>query len=127
MAAVCVAAVTPSATLPAQTTAFSAWHSRRERRRACAKALGRVLKRGLGAGARRARVGRGPYRGTDSTGPIVGGLYADEVVGFVRGLWGCARDHCRGRSGCPSYSASALLPALALGGVLALLFLGLGP
>ena len=67
-----------------------------------------------------------PYRGTDSTGPIVGGLYADEVVGFVLAACGLRLQLSRS-FGLPLLLRVALLPALALEGVLALLFLGLGP
>ena len=67
-----------------------------------------------------------PYRGTDSTGPVIGGLYADEVVGFV--LAACGLRFQLSRSfGLPLLLRLVLLPALALEGVLALLFLGLGP
>ena len=67
-----------------------------------------------------------PYRGTDSTGPVVGGLYADEMVGFVLAACGLRLQLSRS-FGLPLLLRLLLLPALALEGVLALLFLGLGP
>ena len=107
---------------------FSAWHSAARGGVACAKALGRVLKRkGLGAGARIALASdEEPYRGTDSTGPNVGGLYADEVVGFVLAACGLRLQLSRS-----FVAASTVRLALRARwrseGVLALLFLGLGP
>ena len=63
---------------------ISACHSAARGGNVCAKALGRVLKRKGWVPARVALASdEEPYRGTDSTGPIIGGLYADEVVGFV--------------------------------------------
>ena len=106
---------------------LSAWHSAVRGGNACAKALGRVLKRKGWVPARIALASdEEPYRGTDSTGPIVGGLYADEVVGFV--LAACGLRFQLSRSfGLPLLLRLVLLPSLALEGVLALLFLGLGP
>ena len=106
---------------------FSAWHSAARGGVACAKALGRVLKRKGWVPARVALASdEEPYRGTDSTGPIVGGLYADEVVGFVLAACGLRLQLSRS-FGLPLLLRLVLLPALALEGVLALLFLGLGP
>ena len=106
---------------------FSAWHSAARGGVACAKALGRVLKRKGWVPARVALASdEEPYRGTDSTGPIVGGLYADEVVGFVLAACGLRLQLSRS-FGLPLLLRLLLLPALALEGVLALLFLGLGP
>ena len=106
---------------------FSAWHSAARGGVACAKALGRVLKRKGWVPARVALASdEEPYRGTDSTGPVIGGLYADEVVGFVLAACGLRLQLSRS-FGLPLLLRLALLPALALEGVLALLFLGLGP
>ena len=106
---------------------LSAWHSAVRGGVACAKALGRVLKRKGWVPARVALASdEEPYRGTDSTGPIIGGLYADEVVGFVLAACGLRLQLSRS-FGLPLLLRLALLPALALEGVLALLFLGLGP
>ena len=106
---------------------FSAWHSAARGGVACAKALGRVLKRKGWVPARVALASdEEPYRGTDSTGPVIGGLYADEVVGFVLAACGLRLQLSRS-FGLPLLLRVALLPALALEGVLALLFLGLGP
>ena len=106
---------------------FSAWHSAARGGVACAKALGRVLKRKGWVPARVALASdEEPYRGTDSTGPIIGGLYADEVVGFVLAACGLRLQLSRS-FGLPLLLRLVLLPALALEGVLALLFLGLGP
>ena len=106
---------------------ISAWHSAARGGNACAKALGRVLKRKGWIPARVALASdEEPYRGTDSTGPIIGGLYADEVVGFVLAACGLRLQLTRS-FGLPLLLRLVLLPALALEGVLALLFLGLGP
>ena len=106
---------------------LSAWHSAVRGGNACAKALGRVLKRKGWVPARVALASdEEPYRGTDSTGPVIGGLYADEVVGFVLAACGLRLQLSRS-FGLPLLLRLALLPALALEGVLALLFLGLGP
>ena len=106
---------------------ISACHSAARGGNVCAKALGRVLKR---KGLVPARVALAsdeePYRGTDSTGPVIGGLYADEVVGFVLAACGLRLQLSRS-FGLPLLLRLLLLPALALEGVLALLFLGLGP
>ena len=65
-------------------------------------------------------------QGSDDDDVIVGGLYADEVVGFVLAACGLRLQLSRS-FGLPLLLRVALLPALALEGVLALLFLGLGP
>ena len=106
---------------------ISACHSAARGGNVCAKALGRVLKRKGWVPARVALASdEEPYRGTDSTGPIIGGLYADEVVGFVLAACGLRLQLSRS-FGLPVLLRLLLLPALALEGVLALLFLGLGP
>ena len=106
---------------------FSAWHSAARGGVACAKALGRVLKRKGWVPARIALASdEAPHSGTDSTGPVIGGLYADEVLGFLLAACGLRLQLSRS-FGLPLLLRVALLPALLLEGLLGLLFLGLGP
>ena len=88
----------------------------RERWSGVREGAGRVLKRKGRVPARVALASdEEPLPGHGLTGPVIGGLYADEVVGFV--LAACGLRLRLSRSfGLPSPARLALLPALALEG-----------
>ena len=103
----------------------SAWHSAARGGAVCATALGKFAKdRGYVPPRLALASDEKPYKGSDSTGPVAFGLYADEVLGFLLAAAGLAMQLSKGFR-LPPLLRLLFAPALLCEGLLGILFLGL--
>ena len=103
----------------------AAWHSACRGGAVAAKAALKYAKRKGYAPARLAlATDERPYRGSDGTGPLAFGLYADELLGFALAAFGAKVQFTKGFR-LPPLLKLLLLPARLVEGFLAVAFVGL--